>query len=184
MTTQTARMRGRCRNFHTTFGTGIALVVVLVANSLLCGGAIPYSTPQEGDVCGDPATKCQTSFAFEKNDLPFVINGEVQFKEYQSAFFHAVVLKSVKAAAGDNCSFVPETERLEVQRLFPKNKVFTSRVGCPESQILYDGVNQDYNFLAVYGGTTRADAEKVLHQVKSRYPDANIRRMRVIRGIT
>jgi hypothetical protein len=124
------------------------------------------------------------SFHFEKNDLPFVIKGEVQFKEYQSSFFHAVVLKSVKATTDDPCSYIPEAERLEVQRLFPRNKVFTSRVGCPEYQIIYEGVNQDYNFLAVFGGATRSDAEKVLRQVKLRYPDANIRRMRVVRGIT
>ena len=41
-----------------------------------------------------------------------------------------------------------------------------------------------YNILAVYGGATKADAERVLRRAKVRYPGANVRRMRVLRGIT
>src|SRR4029434_6784833 len=112
-------------------------------------------------------------------DLPFVIKGKVQFREYISSYFYAVVLKSVKAEKdGGGCAFISEEERLGVQRLLPGNKVCASRC-APESQILYDGVNRDYNILGVYGGATKSAAEKVLPQMKSRYPDANIRRIRV-----
>jgi hypothetical protein len=139
----------------------------------------------QGQVCGNPTAKCPTSFPFEPHDLPFVIKGEVQFKEYESDYFYAVVLKSVKAEKdGGACAFVSEEERLRVQRLLPVNKVFASKCAPADSQILYDGVNRDYNILGVYGGDTKSAAERVLQKLKSRYPDANIRRLRVIRGIT
>jgi hypothetical protein len=116
--------------------------------------------------------------------LPFVLKGKVEFREYASNYFYAVILKSVKAEKdGGECVFVSEEERLRVQRLLPMNKVFASRCS-PDSQILYDGVNRDYNILGVYGGDTRPAAEKVLQKLKSAYPDANLRRIRVIRGIT
>jgi hypothetical protein len=73
---------------------------------------------------------------------------------------------------------------MQVQRLLPANKVFTSHTGCLEYLIIYDGLNSDFNFLAVFGGRTKDMAEKVLLRVKSRYPDANIRPMRVIKGIS
>ena len=137
-----------------------------------------------GQVCGNPTAKCPTSFPFEPYDLPFIIKGKVQFKEYLSNYFYAVILKSVKAEKeGGDCAFVSEEERLAVQRLLPGNKVFASRCS-PDSQILYEGVNRDYNILGVYGGDTKLAAEKVLRQLKSRYPDANVRRIRVMREIT
>jgi hypothetical protein len=154
----------------------------------LGGGVNSSPTAQvqvQGQVCGDPTATCPTSFPFAPHDLPFVIKGEVEFREYESGYFYAVILKSVKAEKGDGgCDFVPEAERLEAQRLLPKNKVFASRAGCAEQQISYDGVNAAYNILAVYGGGTKTAAEKVLRRVKARYPDANVRRMRVLRGIT
>jgi hypothetical protein len=161
--------------------------IFLLLSLLVClGGASPSTVAQERrQVCGDPTSKCSTSFPFAPHDLPFVIEGEVEFREYASDFFYAVILKSVKAEREDGgCDFVPEAERLEAQRLLPKNRVFSSRVGCPEQQISYDGVNAAYNILAVYGGGTKADAERVLRRVKARYPGANVRRMRVIRSIT
>ena len=142
-------------------------------------------TQEQLQVCGDPTATCSTSLPFESYDLPFAVKGKPEFREYRSGLFYAVVLKSVKAEKGEgDCVFIAEEERLEVQRLLPKNKVFASRMVCPESQILYDGVNSDYNILAVYGGATKSEAVKVLREVKSRYPDANIRRMRVIKSIT
>jgi hypothetical protein len=142
------------------------------------------ATQAQGQVCGDPTAKCPTSFPFAPHDLPFRIAGEVEFREYRSGYFYAVILKSVKAEGEDGeCDFVPEAERLEAQRLLPKNKVFASRVGCFEQLISYEGVKAAYNILAAYGGT-KAAAERVLRRVKARYPDANVRRMRVVRGIT
>ena len=41
--------------------------------------------------------------------------------------------------------------------------------------ILYTNVNQQFNFLAVYAGTTQAEARQVLNKVKAsnRYPQAS-----------
>lgn len=152
----------------------------------LVGGASPPPVAQvQGQVCGDPSVKCPTSFPFKPHDLAFVIKGEIEFREYESDYFYAVILRSVKAEKGDGgCDFVPEAERLEAQRFLPRNKTFTSRAACPEQQISYEGVNASYNILGVYGGETKAAAEKVLRRVRTRYPGANIRRMRVLRVIT
>ena len=168
----------RCQNRCSTF-----LLLVVTVSSF--GGSSGSQLVQEqGRVCGDPTAKCPTTFPFEPHDLPFIIKGEIKFKEYQSGYFYAVVLKSVKAEKdGGECAFVSEQERVAAQRLLPANKVFASRC-APESQILYDGLNRDYNILGVYGGDTKSAADKVLRQLKSRYPDANIRHIRVIRGIT
>lgn len=170
---------------HTVTASSAFGMLALVLGSF-CYDAIPSSVWQgQGNVCGDPTANCSTSFSFNAHDLPFVIAGKIKFREYRSNFFYAVVLKSIKAEKDDgDCAFVSEEERMEVQRLFPTNKVFSSRAGCPETQIIYDGVNPDYNFLAIFAGRTRLAAERVLQRVKSRYPDANIRRIKVIKGIT
>jgi hypothetical protein len=164
---------------------GLCRFVFLVFVLSCLFGAKTSLALQKLDVCGDPRISCSTALSFEPYDLPFVVKGKVEFREYRSSYFYAVVLKSVKAQ-NDNgdCAFVSEEERMQVQRLLPTNKVFASHTGCPEHLVIYDGVNADFNFLAVFGGRTRDAAEKVLLRVRSSYPDANIRRMRVIRGIT
>jgi len=162
----------------------LIFLLLFVPVSLYGGSSGSTLLQVQGTVCGNPTAKCPTSFPFKPYDLPFIIKGEVQFKEYTSRYFYAVILKSVKAEKdGGDCAFVSEEERLGVQRLLPGSKIFASRC-APESQILYDGVNRDYNILGVYGGDTKSAAEKVLQQLKSRYPDANVRRLRVIREIT
>jgi hypothetical protein len=157
------------------------LAFVLSASASSFGLAPPE---RPGRVCGDPAIKCSTSFPFEPHDLPFVITGAVEFREYSSAYFYAVVLKSVRAELpAGGCGFVDEKERLEAQRLLPGNKVFASRC-WPDSQILYEPADQNYNFMAVYAGVARSEASRALRILKPRYPDAYIKRLRVRRGIT
>src|SRR5215510_10920135 len=118
--------------------------VVLVC--FCCATSSPSFGQAQGQVCGDPAARCVTSFSFQPYDLPFVIKGKLEFKEYQSNFFYAVILKSVAVTKeGGDCLTVPEQERLEVQRLLPRNKVFASHLDCPENQVLYDGVSQTFN---------------------------------------
>jgi hypothetical protein len=168
-----------------SFHSICSVFLLLFASVSLHGGSSSSPLLQTpGQVCGNPTAKCPTSFPFKPYDLPFIIKGKVQFREYLSNYFYAVILKSVKAEKeGGDCAFVLEDERLAVQRLLPGNKVFASRCS-PDSQILYEGVNRDYNILGVYGGVTKLAAEKVLQQLKSRYPDANVRRIRVMREIT
>ena len=80
---------------------------------------------------------------------------------------------------------IPETERLQVQRLFPANKVFSQRFECEdelEELISYSNVDPKWGFLAVYAGTTEQQAKAFLAKVAAtgRFPGANVRRMQVM----
>ena len=79
--------------------------------------------------------------------------------EFRSESFYAIILKS-----GQRCSF-KEAERQQIQKLFPKNKVFMDRFGCDydvEENISYTNVNPDYSFIAVYGGLGKSQAQQLL----------------------
>ena len=132
--------------------------------------------PQILRVCGDPTVRCVTEAEFAPHQLPFAIkfkNGIIQEGEW----FFAVALKSIRVPE-DNCeTFVPENERLEAQKLFPHNKVFTDRCYDP-GELFYEGFKPDARALAVFGGRTRAEAGKILEQAKAKYPGAFIRRTR------
>lgn len=147
----------------------------------------PAASGQGGLICGDPTDKgCMPQYdGFEANDLTF-LTGRAQLgtgTRHESDEFYAVILQSIKAASTKNrmgCDFISETKRLAEQKLAPHNKVFTSRNGCVGKTIVgYSNVNQDYNFMAIYGGT-EAQARALLQSVKRRYPQANIRKMRVL----
>lgn len=133
----------------------------------------------DATVCGDPVARCVTVATFEVYDLPFRLRRNVAIWESES--FYAVVLKSVSVGDewGECERFIPEGDRLEAQKLFPRHKVFASRCGEPGS-LYYTGVNPKQRFMAVYAGRTRADADAVLARVKAagKYPGANVRRLR------
>lgn len=104
-------------------------------------------------------------------------------RTYRSVFFYAVILRSSPATnEGDECGQIPESVRLRTQRLFPGRKVFASHFGCAEELVLYSNINQSFNFIAVYAGKTRAQANSMLARVRAtrRFPRANIRRMQVL----
>lgn len=143
------------------------------------------------DVCGNPGLACKTSGGFGEEDLPIKISGELDWMgEYKSKPFFAIILQSRKVIrkshpAEDDYVCAGQFsagERANVQKHFPDNRVFSSAFGCYHFEHLYTNVNQDYNFLAVYGGTTRAAATVVLKQVKAlrEFPDANIRRIQAV----
>lgn len=135
------------------------------------------NVPRPAALCFDPNVKCKTSVTFEPNDLPFRVpaNGVI----YETEFFYAVILKSMKVA-DDNCeTFVNEAERIQAQALFPARKVFTSR--CAEPGFLYyTNVDPGTRFMALYAGATKAQAAQALARVKAtgKFPGANLRRMR------
>lgn len=136
-----------------------------------------------GSTCSNPAIRCDSTYSFASYQLPFVIKGELVFgKTYKSVAFYAVILKSVKAGSDAECAFVTEHERVAAQSEFGESKVFASRHSCPEELLLYQGVAQNINFLAVYAGTTPATAARTLSRVKAtgRYPQAYIKKMRVV----
>ncbi|MBV9958897.1 MAG: hypothetical protein JO360_10765 [Acidobacteria bacterium] len=144
--------------------------------------------PQPGKICGDPTLKCPGGESFEPHDLPlrFPQNAVI----YESEPFYAVILKSAKLGPSDCEKIIPEDERREAQSAFPKNKVFTSR--CSEAgQLYYEALNDrgnatsmlsdNFHFMAVYAGTSKAQAEQMLKTVQAtnKFPGANIRRMRI-----
>ena len=130
-------------------------------------------------VCGNPTVSCKTSVTFEPYDLPFRMPERAVI--FDTELFYAIILKSVKAP-DDNCDiFVPENERLQAQALFPDHKVFSERCGEP-GNVSYTNTNRKAHLMAVYAGTTLADANRMLAAVKAtgKYPGANVRRMRAV----
>jgi hypothetical protein len=134
---------------------------------------------QHLSVCGNPNLPCKTSATFEPNDLPFRLPENVVI--YDTELFYAIMLKSVNSP-DDNCDiFVPETERLAAQALFADHKVFSSR--CAQAGALsYSNTSPKAHFMAVYAGTTLAEANRMLAAVKAtgKFPGANLRRMRAV----
>ena len=129
-------------------------------------------------VCGDPTQPCPTLVKFEPHQLPFRIREYSVIDETEQ--FYAVVLQSVRYGES-NCerTVVAEVERRQAQNLFPRNKVFTSR--CYDAgELYYTGVSPNTNFMAVFAGRTRAEAERVLEQVRAtgQFRGASLRRMR------
>ena len=126
-------------------------------------------------VCPDPTVRCSSSVEFRPHQIPFrVPPGAVIFETEK---FYAVILKSGRDTTQDCTGHVPESERLEAQRLFPRNKVFASRCHEPD-ELYYEGIEPDVRFMAVYAGRTRAEADAMLSKVKAtgRFPGAYLRR--------
>jgi hypothetical protein len=132
---------------------------------------------KRASICGNPKVACKTSATFEPHDLPFRLPENSVI--FDTELFYAIVLKSVPAKEEDCKVFVPEAERLPAQALFPDHKVFTSRCADVET-LFYTNVNPRFRIMAVYGGTTLAEAKRVLEAVKAtgKFPGANLRRMR------
>jgi hypothetical protein len=162
-------------NRRTLTSAAIGLLLLLSAVGLAQHNKSRRKLPPKGAVCGDPTVTCKTSYPFEAHDLPFQIPTRVVITESEP--FYAVILTSI-AAPNDDCEkIVPEAERLQVQALFPHNKVFTSHcsdAGTP----YYTGLKPDTHIMAIYAGRTHAEAEAVLAQVKAtgKYADAYLRR--------
>jgi hypothetical protein len=131
----------------------------------------------QGKVQPDPTQACG-NVMFKPHELCFETpKDEVARAEFLSEEFYAVILKTAAP-----CS-IPEADRAEVQKLFPRRKVFSSRFGCDddvEENISYTNVNQDYGFVAVYAGRTLKEAKALLLELEAmaRFPGANIRKMR------
>lgn len=153
-----------------------AFVLLLFA---LTASAQRKTKVHQGKVCGDPTLPCKGSENFQPNDLPFDTGKNWVF--YESVPFYAIVLKSVKLSDWGNCeqpSFA-ESERLPIQELFPRNKVFT--LNCVETGLnYYEGVADQTAFIGVYAGRTLAEANKFLKTVRAtgRFPDVRVRRMK------
>lgn len=117
-------------------------------------------------VCGDPAAACAKRAMFNDDDIPFTYTEGTPVAE--TAPFYAVIVRSAKLTPEQECEKTPEDlSRLSFQYLFPNNKVFVAR-GCYSIENnFYTGVGENVIALAVYAGTTKAEADKVLKKVKA-----------------
>jgi len=165
--------------FKSTRALSIAFVITAIATSWFGSRTFAQKRGpgQHLSVCGNPKLTCKTSATFEPNDLPFRMPKNAVI--YDTELFYAIVLKTVGASEQDCDVFVPESERTETQRLFPDRKVFASR--CPEpGNLSYSNTSSKHRFMAVYAGSTLAEANRMFAVVKAtgKFPGANIRRMR------
>ncbi len=159
--------------------TVLALVTAATALGFFTGTitAQKRQAARHGVICGNPNIPCRTSATFPPNDLPFRIPAKANI--YDTNLFYAVILKSV-SVPDENCdTFIPESDRLAAQALFPDHKVFSSRCADPGG-LSYTNTSPKARFIAVYAGMTLAEANKMLTMVKAsgKYPAASVRRMR------
>jgi hypothetical protein len=167
---------------HSSVLRGALTALIVVASVLLGEAAAQKPRPRHRQVkhlsiCGDPRVPCKTVATFQPNDLSFRLPENAVI--YDTDLFYAVILKSV-STADDNCdTFVPESERLAAQALFPDHRVFSSRCAEPGG-LSYTSTSAKARFMAVYAGMTPADANSMLAAVRAtgKYPGANLRRMR------
>jgi len=154
----------------------MSLLTALYANSTPAPTTAPAAITAPA-VCPDPAHPCP---GFKPHDLSFPLPKDgVPRAELRSAPFFAVLLRTLPPCA------VTEPERLEAQKLFPRNKVFATRFQCDgdvENNVTYTSVAPDHGFLAVYAGPTQPEARAFLAEVKrtAKFPGANLRKMQVV----
>lgn len=160
------------------FAAVVALgVVYLFAPSDALAQSRINSRRPRGSICGNPKLPCKTSATFQANDLPFRVPQDSVI--FDTELFYAVILKTLRSTEDDCTVFIAESERLETQALFPDRKVFSSRCYDIEN-LFYTNVDPKFRIMAVYGGSSLAEAKRVLESVKStgKFPGAYLRRMR------
>lgn len=158
---------------------GIVLGVLLIV-AAASGAAAAQKKSKLGKVCGDPTSVCKGSENFQPFDLPFDMGKDFVIAE--SEWFYAVVLESKKLADFGDCehpSFT-ETRRLELQALFPHNKVFAQNCVEPGYNY-YKGVADQTAFVGVYAGATKAAADAFLKTVQAtqKFTGIRVRRMQI-----
>ena len=170
----------RSRSWFVAIVLGLAIGLLAVGTIVDTAAGQSHATrhrAKRGSICGNPTVVCKTSVTFQPNDLPFRVPANSVI--FDTELFYAIILKSVTTREDDCDVFVPETERLPTQTLFPDWKVFSSRCADVEN-LFYTNVNPKTRFMAVYAGTTLPEATKVLGLVRAtgKFPGATVRRMR------
>src|SRR6267143_1564336 len=170
----------RTSNYSSRIRIAVSAMIAATTALIFLAGAISAQKGRpvnHASVCGDPTVACKTIATFQPYDLSFRLPAKAVI--YDTDLFYAVILKSVSIPE-DNCdNFVGESDRLAAQSLFPNRKVFASRCAEPGG-LSYTNTSPKAQFMAVYAGTTPADANRTLAAVKAtgKFPGANIRRMR------
>ncbi len=160
------------------------IIVAICATAILGACALNTAAQKRRQVkhltvCGNPNASCPSAVGFEAYDLPFRMPANIAI--YDTELFYAIILKSVPSRTDDCDKFIPETDRLEAQALFPDHKVFTSRCAEP-GHLSYSNTNPHAQLMAVYAGRTLAEANRTLARVKAigKFSGANVRRMRAM----
>ena len=168
------------------FAQGIVVIAVICTGLLTCADAQRRRRSTiHATICGNPKIACHTVATFQPNDLPFQVPRNAVIVDTEP--FYAIILQSM-AVSLDSCDvFIPETDRLAAQAIFPEHKVFTSRCTDPENLFYLDlstrkstNISETHRIMAVYAGQTLPDANRMLTAVKAtgKFSGANIRRMR------
>jgi hypothetical protein len=164
------------------------------SNSEANTNSSPEATPKPpaaNAICPDPAKPCNhKEKQFDDWELSFKMPGKLKpNKTYYSAPFYALILKTYKLDDCDGGEYIEavEKERKELQRSQPGRKVFAS-YDCPNM----GGVSYDFpgaydakrerslidNFLAIYAGETKEEADKLMGRMKGTYPNAQLKQMK------
>ena len=152
-------------------------VILLLSSAVIAQSHAKTRRASAAAICGNPKVACKTSVTFQPHDLPFRVPANAVILDTE--LFYVVILKSMPAK-NDTCDvFIPETERLAAQALFPDHKVFASRCVDP-GELFYTNISENHRIMAVYAGSTLAEARRVLAAVKAtgKFPGANLRRIR------
>lgn len=152
-------------------------LLLLLSNALIAQSHAKVKRASAAAICGNPNVTCKTSVTFQPYDLPFRVPANAVILDTE--LFYVVILKSVPAKDESCDVFIPETERLAAQALFPDHKVFASRCVEP-GELFYTNVSENQRMMAVYAGPTLAQAKRVLAAVKAtgKFLGANMRRIR------
>jgi hypothetical protein len=161
------------------FLTATALVNIVAGQSHAARSA------RKASICGNPMVACNTTATFQPNELPFRVPKDAVIID--TVPFYAIILQSVAAPDGNCDVFIPESDRLAAQALFPDHKVFSSRCTDPENLFYQDiskpkiaNVSDTHRIMAVYAAASLTEAKRFLETVKAtgKFPGANLRRMR------
>ena len=156
------------------------IIVLLGITVLGMSSASAQRKTRQGRVCGDPTVKCKGADDFQAFDLPF--DTGKSFVMVDSEHFYGIVLRSKKMSDWGDCAnpVFGEKERLQIQELFPHNKVFS--LNCVETGTnYYSGVADQVAFIGVYAGRTLTEANAFLRTVQatSKFPGVRVRRMQI-----
>ncbi len=168
-----------------------AITVILASVTLFACAGGPANAEVLAEVCPHPARPCTSADkTFAPYELTFRLPDKLEpNKDYVTVPFQAIILKTFPKfePGGGECdggefSTKVETQRAQLQKLFPDRKVFAAHQ-CPDmGAVLYQIKGQPYNvfFIAVYGGTTLAEARQVLAQVKGKFSRPTVKEMQAV----
>jgi hypothetical protein len=163
------------------------------ASALGQGSAVvkpsPKPTPKATNaVCPDPARPCRTKQKeFGEWELSFRLPARIRPNvTYKSAPFYAIILKTYSEGCDElDANPKVEPERLRIQRSYPTRKVF-AEYSCPNLDAAsYDfagktnasGESLYTDYIAIYAGETADEANRLLNEIKAKFPKAAVKRM-------